>query len=163
MDKEDIVCIYNRILLSHTKERNWVICSHTWLNLESVIQSEVSQKQKNKYQVLTNIYGIYKNGTDKPICRERKDMQAQRMDLWTKKGKEKSGQTEIGTDINTLPCIKQIAGKIATCVQHRELNLLPCGDVDGWQGGHRVRKIQEGRNTCTLTANSCCTAETNTT
>ena len=30
----------------------------TWRNLEPVIQSEVSQKEKNKYSVLTHIYGI---------------------------------------------------------------------------------------------------------
>ena len=31
-----------------------------WIDLESVIQSEVSQKEKNKYHMLTHIYGIYK-------------------------------------------------------------------------------------------------------
>ena len=29
-----------------------------WMDLESVIQSEVSQKQQNKYHMLTHIYGI---------------------------------------------------------------------------------------------------------
>ena len=29
-----------------------------WMELESVIQSEVSQKKKNKYHMLTHIYGI---------------------------------------------------------------------------------------------------------
>ena len=29
-----------------------------WLDLETVIQSEVSQKEKNKYRTLTHIYGI---------------------------------------------------------------------------------------------------------
>ena len=29
-----------------------------WMELESVIQSEVSQKEKNKYRMLTHIYGI---------------------------------------------------------------------------------------------------------
>ena len=29
-----------------------------WMDLESVIQSEVSQKEKNKYLMLTHIYGI---------------------------------------------------------------------------------------------------------
>ena len=29
-----------------------------WLDLESVIHSEVSQKEKNKYHMLTHIYGI---------------------------------------------------------------------------------------------------------
>ena len=30
-----------------------------WMELESVIQSEVSQKEKNKYHMLTYIYGIF--------------------------------------------------------------------------------------------------------
>ena len=30
----------------------------TWMDLESVIQSEVSQKGKNKYRMLTHIYAI---------------------------------------------------------------------------------------------------------
>ena len=29
-----------------------------WMDLESVLQSEVSQKEKNKYRMLTHIYGI---------------------------------------------------------------------------------------------------------
>ena len=29
-----------------------------WMDIESVIQSEVSQKEKNKYCMLTHIYGI---------------------------------------------------------------------------------------------------------
>ena len=30
----------------------------TWMDLETVIQSEVSQKEKNKYRILTHIRGI---------------------------------------------------------------------------------------------------------
>ena len=37
-----------------------------WMDLESVIQS---QKEKNKYCMLTHIYGIYKNSTDEPSDR----------------------------------------------------------------------------------------------
>ena len=40
-----------------------------WMDLESVIQSEVSQKEKNKYRMLTHIYGIEKSGTDEPSGR----------------------------------------------------------------------------------------------
>ena len=29
-----------------------------WMDLEAVIQSEVSQKEKNKYRMLIHIYGI---------------------------------------------------------------------------------------------------------
>ena len=41
----------------------------TWMNLETVIQHEVSQKEKNRYRILTHICGTYKNGTDEPVCR----------------------------------------------------------------------------------------------
>ena len=34
-----------------------------WSNLEPIIQSEVSQKEKDKYCILTHIYRIQKNGT----------------------------------------------------------------------------------------------------
>ena len=57
MDKEDVVHIYNGILLSHKKERNWVICRDVD-GPRVVIQSEVSQKEKNKSRILTHICGI---------------------------------------------------------------------------------------------------------
>ena len=59
MDKEDVAHIYNGILLSHIKKRNLVVCSEV-MDLESVIQREVSQKEKNKYHMLTHIYAISK-------------------------------------------------------------------------------------------------------
>ena len=40
-----------------------------WRDLETVIQSAVSQKEKNKYRILTHICGIYKNSTDEPVCK----------------------------------------------------------------------------------------------
>ena len=40
-----------------------------WMNLELIIQSEVSQKEKDKYWSLMQIHGIYKNGTEEFICR----------------------------------------------------------------------------------------------
>ena len=40
-----------------------------WMNLEPIIQCEVSQKEKDKYHILTHIYGIYKNGSEEFIYR----------------------------------------------------------------------------------------------
>ena len=40
-----------------------------WMNLEPIIQREVNQKEKNKYRILTHIYGIQKVATDEIICR----------------------------------------------------------------------------------------------
>ena len=36
------------------------------MDLESVIQSEVSEKEKNKCCMLIHIYGILKSSTDEP-------------------------------------------------------------------------------------------------
>ena len=49
-----------------------------WMDLESVIQSEVSQKEKNKYSMLKHVYGIYgkkTNGSEKPRGRTGIKMQ----------------------------------------------------------------------------------------
>ena len=52
MEKEDVAHIYDGILLSH--KRNEIELSVVrWMDLESVIQSEVHQKDKNKYRMLT--------------------------------------------------------------------------------------------------------------
>ena len=40
-----------------------------WMNLELITQSEVGQKEKDKYRILTHIYGIQKNGTEEFIYR----------------------------------------------------------------------------------------------
>ena len=56
MDKEVVVHIYNGILLSHKRNETESFVE-TWMDLESVIQSEVSQKEKNKYRILTHVCG----------------------------------------------------------------------------------------------------------
>ena len=46
-----------------------------WMDLESVIQSEVSQKEKNKYRMLTYMYRSLKCSTDEPSGRAGIKMQ----------------------------------------------------------------------------------------
>ena len=67
-----------------------------WMNLEPIIQSEVSQKKKNKYLILTHIYGIQKDGTDEFIWRAAMKKQTQRTDLLTQgeRRKERVGCME---------------------------------------------------------------------
>ena len=57
MDKEDVVHIHNAILLSH-KRNTFESVLMRWMNLELIIQSEVSQKENDKYHILMHIYGI---------------------------------------------------------------------------------------------------------
>ena len=46
-----------------------------WMNLEPIIQNEVSQKEKDKYCILTHIYGILKNGIEEFIYRAAMEKQ----------------------------------------------------------------------------------------
>ena len=50
--------------------------------LEPIIQSEVSQKEKHKYSILTNKYGIYKDGNDNPVYETAKETLMYRTVLW---------------------------------------------------------------------------------
>ena len=61
------------------------------MNQEPIKQSESSQKEKNKYRISMNIYGIQKNGTDEPICRAAMETQTQKTDLGTQLGKKRVG------------------------------------------------------------------------
>ena len=38
-----------------------------WMNLEPIVQSEISQKEKGKCCILMHAYGIQKDGTDEPM------------------------------------------------------------------------------------------------
>ena len=57
MDKEDVVLIYNGILLSHKKNEIMPFAA-TWMDLEITILTEVSQKEKDKYRIISLICGI---------------------------------------------------------------------------------------------------------
>ena len=56
MDKEDVVHVYNEILVMKRCETGSF--GVIWMNLESVLQSEVGQKEKNKYRIPKHIHGI---------------------------------------------------------------------------------------------------------
>ena len=49
--------IYNGILLAIKKNKFESVLVR-WVNLEPILQSEVSQEEKNKYCILTYTYGI---------------------------------------------------------------------------------------------------------
>ena len=43
------------------------------MKLEPIIQSEVSQKEKHQYSILTHIYGIWKDGNNNPVYETAKE------------------------------------------------------------------------------------------
>ena len=54
-----------------------------WMNLEPIIQSEVCQKEKDRYYKLMHIYRIQKDGTDEFIFKAAMEKRTQRTDVWT--------------------------------------------------------------------------------
>ena len=52
MDKEDVVYLYNGILLSHKKNEIMPFAA-AWMDLEIIIISEVSQTEKDKYHMIS--------------------------------------------------------------------------------------------------------------
>ena len=57
LDSEEVVYIHNGILLSHKKDDIMPFAA-TWMELETLILSEVSQKKKDKYHMISLISGI---------------------------------------------------------------------------------------------------------
>ena len=45
------------------------------MKLESIIQSEVSQKEKHQYSILMHIYGIWNDSNDDPTCKAANETQ----------------------------------------------------------------------------------------
>ena len=63
--------IYTMEYYSAIKRNEIELFVMRWMDLESVIQSEASQKEKNKYRMLTHIYGIKKKRVLKNVGARR--------------------------------------------------------------------------------------------
>ena len=87
MDKENLVHTYKEILHSHKRNKIGSF-DVPWMDLESVIQSEVSQKEKHKYCLLTHICGTEMNGIDDFICKPEIETQTQRTNAQTQGKRE---------------------------------------------------------------------------
>ena len=66
MDKEAVVYIHNRILLSYKKNAFESVLTR-WMKLEPIIQSEVSLKEKHQYSILTYIYMEFRKIVTMPL------------------------------------------------------------------------------------------------
>ena len=57
MDKENVVHIHNGILLSYKKKTDLPFAT-TWMELEGIMLSEISQAEEDKYQMISLICGV---------------------------------------------------------------------------------------------------------
>ena len=118
-----------------------------WLKLEPIIQSGVSQKEKNKYCIIMHIHGIQKDDTGEIIFRTAMETQIQRTDLQTQRAgrRKRVGCMKRVTWKFTLPYVEQIVNG----------NLLSDLGNSNWasvtfQRSGMGRKVQEGRIICIL-------------
>ena len=65
--------IYTMEYYSAIKRNSFESVLMRWMKLEPIVQSEVSQKDKDHYSILTHIYGIQKDVNDNPICKTEKE------------------------------------------------------------------------------------------
>ena len=76
-------CIYAMEYYSAIKRNAFESVLMRWMNLEPIIQSEVSLKEKDKYNIIMHIYRVYKNITEGFIYRAVMEKLTYRIDLWT--------------------------------------------------------------------------------
>ena len=74
MDKEDVVQIYNGILLRHKKERNWVICRDVDGSRDCHTECNKSEREKQISYFNAYMWNL-ENGTDELVCRAEKETQ----------------------------------------------------------------------------------------
>ena len=92
-----ILYIYTAEYYSAIKRNKIRSSGKTWMDLETVIQSKVSQKEKNKHCILMHMYGIWKKkktGIDNLIYKAEIETQTERTNVWMPRGKQ--GWDELG-------------------------------------------------------------------
>ena len=89
------------------------------MNLDYIIQNEVSQKEKDKYHILLHIYGIQKNGTEEFIY-------SAAMEKQTYGHGEKGGEDEIcgKSNMETYITICNIDSKQEFDVWQNQYNIV---------------------------------------
>ena len=94
LDSEEVVYIHNGILLSH-KKNDIMPFAATWMELETLILSEVSQKEKDKYHMISLLSGTFQQ--------KRKSF-SWRTDLWLPggRGREWDGLGVWGKWLKTI-------------------------------------------------------------
>ena len=72
------------------------------MDLETVIQNEVSQKEKTRCHIILHICGIQKNGTDELICKAEIERDVENELTDTQAERVGGMNQELGKDIYTI-------------------------------------------------------------
>ena len=86
--------IYTMEYYSAIKMNSFESVLMRWMKLEPIIQSEVSQKDKDQYSILMHIYMQFRKMVTNPICKTEKETQMYITDFWTLWEKARVGCSE---------------------------------------------------------------------
>ena len=116
-DKEDVVHIYNGILLSHKKERNWVICWDVDVSRDCHTGWSKSEREKQISFINAYMWNLEKWYRWSGLQGRNWDTDVENKWMDTKGGKRRGDgggdvmNWEIGIDMYTLMCIKLMSNK----------------------------------------------------
>ena len=87
---------------SAIKRNEIVPFAEMWMDLETVIQNEVSQKEKTRCHIILHICGIQKNGTGELICKAEIERDVENELTDTQVERVGGMNQELGKDIYTI-------------------------------------------------------------
>ena len=122
INKETVVCIYNGILTLRRMYLKSVVVR--WMNLlyRTCYTTEVNQKKKNKYHILTHIYGLQKEILMNTYLQSSNGDSGIENRLWTPPGKERGDKlTVVLKHITICKLDKGGSGCITQGTQHGTL------------------------------------------
>ena len=117
MDKEDVIHIYNGILLSHKKERNWAICWDVDGSRDCHTEWSKSEREKQISYINAYMWNLEKWYRWTGLQGRNWDTDVENKHMDTKQGKQWCGggggvmNWVIGIDMCTLMCIKLMTNK----------------------------------------------------
>ena len=133
MDKETVY-VYTTEYYSAIKRNEFESVLMRWTKLEPTVQSDVSQKEKYKYRILTHIYGIWRDSTDEFIFRAAMEKQTENRPMDTGEGEEGEGEMYKESNIEIYNTICKIDSQWAFAVWLKELQQGLCDRLKGGMG-----------------------------
>ena len=124
-----------------------------WMNLEPIMQSELSQKEKVKYCILMHIYRLQKNSIEEFTYRAA--MQKHREQTYGHGEKGGEGEMYGKSNMETYITVCKIDSQWEFAVWLRKLKQGLCINLEGYDGEGGGREVQKGGDICTPMTDSC--------
>ena len=120
-----------------------------WVNLEPIIQSEVSQKEKDKYCIFTESRKMVMKNLF--TGQQRRNMKNRIMDMG--RGEERVRYMESNMETYITICKIDSQGEFAVWLKKLKQGL--CINIEQWGGAGDGREVQTGGDVCIPMADSC--------